>query len=186
MLEKFLYKVTVLKTSHSLRVLDCGVGTGSFTLAFTHACKAQVRIEAVDISQQMLKQAQQRLERAGYKMTTACADVRSLPYPDNQFDVVLAAHVMEHLPDPVVAIKEISRVLKPGDWLIICFTRQSIIGRYIQLKWRTHRLTEKIGEAWLKSADLNTHRMNLGSHGNFRLTSLICIGSKPNVISLGI
>jgi SAM-dependent methyltransferase len=38
----------------------------------------------------------------------------SIPYPTNSFDVVFSNNVLEHLPDPLAALKEIGRVLRPG------------------------------------------------------------------------
>jgi SAM-dependent methyltransferase len=42
------------------------------------------------------------------------ADITELPYSDNTFDSAFSCAVLEHLPDPVKALKEICRVLKPG------------------------------------------------------------------------
>ena len=46
-------------------------------------------------------------------------DVQQLRFEDNAFDIVLCQQVLEHVPDPVKAIKEIYRILKPGGKLII-------------------------------------------------------------------
>jgi len=43
----------------------------------------------------------------------------ALPFLSNQFDTVLFTEVLEHVPDPVLAIKEIYRVLRPGGKLIL-------------------------------------------------------------------
>jgi predicted SAM-dependent methyltransferase len=46
-------------------------------------------------------------------------DVQNIPFPDNHFDVLFCNHIMEHVDDYVVALKELYRVLKPGGWGII-------------------------------------------------------------------
>ena len=46
-------------------------------------------------------------------------DAHSIPFPDNTFDTILALEVLEHLHDPVVAAREILRVLSPGGLAIL-------------------------------------------------------------------
>ncbi len=44
------------------------------------------------------------------------ADICNLPFKDNEFDVILCNHVLEHIPDDTKALKELFRVLKSGGW----------------------------------------------------------------------
>jgi SAM-dependent methyltransferase len=44
------------------------------------------------------------------------ADITSIPFPDNHFDVVLCNHVLEHIPDDRKAMLELFRVMKKGGW----------------------------------------------------------------------
>lgn len=46
-------------------------------------------------------------------------DIHKIPFPENTFDVCFCNHVMEHVDDDLVAMKEILRVLKPSGWAII-------------------------------------------------------------------
>jgi SAM-dependent methyltransferase len=46
-------------------------------------------------------------------------DLTSLPYPDADFDVVIANHVLEHVADESRALAEIRRVLRPGGWAML-------------------------------------------------------------------
>jgi len=46
-------------------------------------------------------------------------DIHQIPFPENQFDVVLCNHVLEHVKDDILAMKEIHRVLKPGGLAIL-------------------------------------------------------------------
>jgi SAM-dependent methyltransferase len=46
-------------------------------------------------------------------------DIHTMPFEDNQFDVVLCNHVLEHVANDIQAMQEICRVLKPGGWSIL-------------------------------------------------------------------
>lgn len=50
---------------------------------------------------------------------SAAADLTRLPFAENSFDLVLASHVLEHIPDDRAAIREVHRVLKPGGTAIL-------------------------------------------------------------------
>jgi SAM-dependent methyltransferase len=54
-------------------------------------------------------------------------DIHAMPYPDCSFDLVLHSDTLEHVANPVHALTECRRVLKPGGAL--CFTVPSIVGR---------------------------------------------------------
>lgn len=47
------------------------------------------------------------------------SDITSIPEPDASFDAIMCIEVFEHLPDPILAIKEFSRLLKPDGHLIL-------------------------------------------------------------------
>lgn len=46
-------------------------------------------------------------------------DITAIPEPDNSFDVILCSEVFEHIPDPLPALREFARLLKPGGKLIL-------------------------------------------------------------------
>ena len=46
-------------------------------------------------------------------------DIHAIPFEDSTFDSVMCNHVMEHVDDDILAMKEIFRVLKPGGWAIV-------------------------------------------------------------------
>lgn len=51
-------------------------------------------------------------------------DMRELPDPDSSWDLVICLHTLEHCPEPARAIREMSRVLRPGGWLYIVVPRE--------------------------------------------------------------
>ena len=54
-------------------------------------------------------------------------DMQAMPYPSDTFDLVVHSDTLEHVPDPIEALKECRRVLKPGG--ACCFTVPIIVGR---------------------------------------------------------
>ena len=98
---------------------DLGFGPGVLT-AFILQQEASWRAAGVDISKDCLHHAQRLLEKKAVsgRSELSVADVRSLPYPDDTFDVVVAVEVLEHIPDPEAGLTEAMRVLKPGGYAI--------------------------------------------------------------------
>jgi len=95
-------------------VADVGVGTGFIA---ERALAAGAHVIGVDSSERMLAQAQKRF--ADQRFETRVGDVESLPLRTAEVDVVFANMVLHHAPDPHLAIREMSRVLKPGGKLVI-------------------------------------------------------------------
>jgi len=149
-------------------ILDCGVGNGSLSIALGSLMTGPADFHAIDTSAEMLVQAKTVMQHAGLDPHLQQADVMSLPYEDQTFDVVMAAHVLEHLPDPQRALAEMVRVLKPGGMVFLCVTRPSLFGALVQLLWRTWAITEQEGIAWLNASqlvDVGYQPVRLGSAG---------------------
>jgi len=163
-----------------LRVLDCGVGTGALSSALARVSPAPFRLDAIDISPRMLERAGSALRDSDLEVSLRHGDVRKLPYDDGIFDLVMSAHLLEHLVDPAIALSEMVRVLKPGGLLIACLTRRSLPGIYVHLKWRTHRVTPAQAEGWLRASGLENARCHsFGRRTLCRQLSVACVGRKP-------
>ena len=97
-----------------LDLLDVGCGPGTIT-ADLAARVAPGRVTAVDSSAQALAAARAEARARGLTgVRFAEADVQALDLPDDAFDVVHAHQVMQHLGDPVTALREMRRVCRPG------------------------------------------------------------------------
>jgi len=97
-----------------MRVLDVGCGPGSITLGFAEAVAPGEAI-GVDFQLSQVVQAQALSDARGIKNTRfEVADAYQLPFPDGSFDAVFAHAVLWHLREPVRAVEEIRRVLRPG------------------------------------------------------------------------
>ncbi|MEP3656101.1 MAG: methyltransferase domain-containing protein [Litorimonas sp.] len=180
LLSKALPDSVLLDDVASPRILDCGVGTGAFLAACADMVNGNAELHGLDVSKAMLKKAREALKTRGWKGSFSKGDIRQLPYPNNCFDIVLAAHVIEHISDPQIALAEMVRVLKPGGTLLICVTRKSVIGRAIQFRWRTHAIDEVRAIAWLDQVGLKAVRpIRALSTGDFDKMSIACAAQKP-------
>lgn len=104
--DKFLNKL-----GKNLKVLDAGCGDGIQAEIFAK----NHNVTGVDISSIRIKRAKERVKKAKFYV----GNLYDLDFPDNTFDVAIASEIIEHLTDPVKALKEIKRVLKPNGYVII-------------------------------------------------------------------
>ncbi|MEM8497960.1 MAG: class I SAM-dependent methyltransferase [Pseudomonadota bacterium] len=176
--KQIIEQMDVPPTDAALQLLDCGIGTGAFSLAFAANWQGQLHLDGIDISAAMITHAADRLQAAGLDANLRQGDVCRLPYQSEQFDVVIAAHVIEHITEPTHALQEMYRVLKPGGWLVTAVTRRSLLGKYIQIKWRVHGRSRSGVESWLRQSDFMVENMNLEASGLFAQTSLVCVARK--------
>lgn len=97
-----------------MRVLDCGCGPGSITCGLAVAV-APGPVLGIDLREGDLEAARTLArERGVANVAFQREDVYALPFADGSFDAALAHAVLQHLGDPLRALKEIRRVLKPG------------------------------------------------------------------------
>jgi SAM-dependent methyltransferase len=91
-------------------VLECGCGTGAFWE--TASVPRSMRVVLSDLSPGMVDEATARARANGFVAVTGrVCDVQSLPFADGEFDVVLANHMLYHVPDPDRAVAELARVV---------------------------------------------------------------------------
>jgi ubiquinone/menaquinone biosynthesis C-methylase UbiE len=93
------------------RLLDLGCGAGENSVYFAQRGADCV---ASDYSPGMVNVALQLAANNGVKVEGKVINAMAIDYPDNSFDIVYAANLLHHIPDPMVTIQEIHRVLKPG------------------------------------------------------------------------
>jgi ubiquinone/menaquinone biosynthesis C-methylase UbiE len=98
------------------RILDAGAGTQFFRPYCHH-----LDYVAQDFAAYIPDPDAQGLQDSewNYGQLDLVSDITSIPAPDASFDAVLCSEVMEHLPYPGDAIREFSRLLKPGGTLIL-------------------------------------------------------------------
>jgi ubiquinone/menaquinone biosynthesis C-methylase UbiE len=100
------------------RVLEIGIGTG---LNLEHYDKAKVeKIVGLDPAVEMHRLAEKRSRKAGLAVEVVGLSAERIPFEDASFDTVLVTYTLCSIPEPVAALKEMRRVLKPDAKLVFC------------------------------------------------------------------
>ena len=95
--------------------LEVGVGTGKNFAYYPQ----DVRLTAIDLSPRMLARAQKRANKLNLQVNLREMDVQQLDFADRSFDTVFATFVFCSVPDPVMGLRELKRVCRPGGRLIL-------------------------------------------------------------------
>lgn len=94
------------------RLLDVGSGPGTITCDLAGLVAEVVALEATEQAAALTRAEADRRGATGVRC--AVGDVHALEFPDDAFDVVHAHQVLQHVADPVGALREMARVCRPG------------------------------------------------------------------------
>ena len=97
------------------RILEVGVGTGK---NFPYHPKG-AKVTGVDISERMLARAKERCPSSSADVDLTLMDAQQLGFADDTFDSAVATFVFCSVPDPVLGLKEINRVVKPSGRVLL-------------------------------------------------------------------
>jgi len=98
------------KKRHGVNVFELGFGSGSTLFSFSRDCS----LAGVEISPVAVERAKARAQNRGYAgIDLRLAEGNTLPWPDSSQDIVIASHVLEHVPDDAAILREIARILRP-------------------------------------------------------------------------
>jgi ubiquinone/menaquinone biosynthesis C-methylase UbiE len=135
-------------------ILDVGSGAGQIAGHLLEFADRDTQITCTDLSAQMLRRARNRLKSD--RPAFVVADVTALPFADGSFDGVTCGYVLEHVPDPEMGLRELSRVLCKGGRMLLLTTEDNFSGAWTSRLWycRTYNrrklmsLCESLGLHW--------------------------------------
>ena len=158
-------------------VLECACGTGLLSGVMAKRCK---RLVATDFSANMLKRAQKKYGAYG-NVEFEQADILQLRFPDESFDVVVAANVIHLLDEPYRALKELDRVCRTGGRLII----PTYMNRTD--KGTTNRVSNAIGKAgadFKREFTPESYRAFFADAGYTEISETLCEGRIPCAVAV--
>lgn len=104
------------------QILEVGCGTGTLTLAAKSKAGPESQVTGIDVAPDMIETARQKAAKAGLAVHFQVGRIEAIPFPDNQFDLVLSSLMLHHVPGNASkqqGMQEMFRVLKPGGRLVI-------------------------------------------------------------------
>lgn len=158
-------------------VLECACGTGLLSGVIAPRCR---QLTATDFSEKMLKRAKKkgkRWENTRFEQ----ADLLHLPYPDQRFDVVVAANVIHLLDEPYRALRELDRVCRRGGKIIIpTYLNQTDKGT-------TNSVSDAIGKAgadFKRAFTWDSYPQFFADAGYEDVTYTLCPGRIPCAVAV--
>lgn len=117
--KRFTIELSGVRPGH--RVLDIAGGTGDLTMKFSDLVGPEGQVVLADINASMLQVGRGRLTDRGYvgNIEYVQADAEHLPFPDNHFNAVSIAFGLRNVTDKDQALRDMTRVLKPGGKLMV-------------------------------------------------------------------
>jgi 2-polyprenyl-3-methyl-5-hydroxy-6-metoxy-1,4-benzoquinol methylase len=110
-LEIIFDRVLADRDLSGLRLLDAGSGGGHFSEV---SSSRGAEVVSLDMGLALLEQVAKRC-----KTRRVAGSVLALPFAEASFDLVLSTEVVEHTPDPLAALDELARVVRPGGTLLV-------------------------------------------------------------------
>ena len=103
-----------IEAPESAQVLELGTGPANFWVKNRERVPQGWRATLTDLSPGMLEEARKATENIDAVFDFQVVDAQDVPFEDDTFDIVIANHMLYHVPDELKAVAEIRRVLKPS------------------------------------------------------------------------
>ncbi len=114
------FGVTLPTSDPPYQILDVGTGTAQIPIELVGRAPGTF-VVANDLANEMLKVAGENIVTAGYadRIRLDLTDAKQMPYDDDSFHAVISNSIIHHAPEPIIVMREMLRVLKPGGVLLV-------------------------------------------------------------------
>jgi len=173
--------IQLLDIRRGQQVLEVGIGTGLNLPLYPSDC----RIAGIDLSEEMLKKAREKVLELGLdNVTLKAMDATVMDFGDDEFDSAVATYTISAVPDPVAVLREMRRVVKPGGNIVFLNhfrSQRPLVGRFedlvapvcTRLGWKSNLHLEPLLQQVALTADVSA-KVNL--FNGWRL--IRCVNSK--------
>jgi 2-polyprenyl-3-methyl-5-hydroxy-6-metoxy-1,4-benzoquinol methylase len=154
----FDYIKETIKLPEDSHILDAGCGNGIHSIRLA---RRGFRVTAADFSLEALKLCDSniKLSNLGNTIKTSRENLLKLTFDNNSFDGVLCWGVLMHVPEIELALSELSRIVKPGGYIILCEISESslenrlrgIIKKLFRIKNTRDEKTVRGLECWTET-----------------------------------
>lgn len=194
--------VSLARILPSERVLDVGTGTGIVAWEAARKVGTAGKILGIDLSEGMLQAAKAKAVRAGLagQVEFARMDAEALVLRDRSFDVVVSLFALLHFPNPLAALGEMFRVLRPGGRIVLAVGSSapllSLTGliqafkhlHHLTLTWRGRLLTapgflDTLVWKWL-GRDSEPEETGLAHHGLSRPRHVLALVRRAGFVEV--
>ena len=129
-----------LRAPANARVLEVGCGPGELWRENLDRMPEGWRVTLSDFSPGMLEKVQQNLAALAERFAFRQLDVQAMPFDNDSFDLVIANHMLYHVPDIDRGLAEIARVLAPGGRLLAATNGRNHLRQMRELRVKFHQL----------------------------------------------
>jgi len=124
------------------RVLEIGCGRGELVRLLTGQRLRPRHLVAADFAQSAVQFGRRRAGAQNGSVSWAVASIQHIPLADATFDLVISCETIEHVVDPIKALEEVHRVLRPGGRLVLTtpnyFGLMGLYRGYLRLRGRRY------------------------------------------------
>jgi len=115
------------------QILDCATGTGDLAIEFAQVVGSNGKVIGTDFCAEMLIPAPEKARAKNLDIRFETGDVMNLNFADNSFDVVSISFGIRNVTDPLKALSEMARVVKPGGRVMVLEFGQASIPGFAQV-----------------------------------------------------
>jgi ubiquinone/menaquinone biosynthesis C-methylase UbiE len=139
----FPYHVVAQMLPHNVHLLEVGFGSGYGAGFLSESIE---HVTAIDIAEDAVTYASALYQKVHFRLASGT----SLPFEDNSFDYVVSYQVLEHIPNSILFLREIFRVLRPGGGVYLTTPNRRLRLFPFQRPWNRYHVREYSDRSLLK------------------------------------